>query len=48
MDEAEKCDRLAMVRNGRILTEGTPEQLKRQYNAAGLEDVFLQAGGVRP
>ncbi|MDR9854961.1 ABC transporter ATP-binding protein [Paenibacillus sp. VCA1] len=47
MDEAEKCDRLAMVREGKILTVGTPEQLKRQYGAENLEDVFLQAGGKR-
>lgn len=47
MDEAEKCDRLAMVREGKILTSGTPEQLKNQYEAASLEEVFLRAGGAR-
>ncbi|GIO29324.1 MULTISPECIES: ABC transporter ATP-binding protein [Paenibacillus] len=47
MDEAEKCDRLAMVREGKILTVGTPEQLKLQYGAENLDDVFLQAGGRR-
>ncbi|MCJ8014938.1 ABC transporter ATP-binding protein [Paenibacillus sp. KQZ6P-2] len=45
MDEADKCDMLAMVREGKILTRGTPEQLKRQYHATSLEEVFLQAGG---
>ncbi|MEC0242412.1 ABC transporter ATP-binding protein [Paenibacillus dokdonensis] len=45
MDEADKCDMLAMVREGRILTSGSPEQLKRQYQVESLEDVFLQAGG---
>ncbi|GGF98266.1 ABC transporter ATP-binding protein [Paenibacillus aceti] len=46
MDEASKCDQLAMVREGRILAEGTPEQLRQQYDAADLEEVFLRAGGV--
>ncbi|MWV43031.1 ATP-binding cassette domain-containing protein [Paenibacillus sp. HJL G12] len=45
MDEADKCDMLAMVREGRILTRGTPEQLRQQFRANSLEEVFLQAGG---
>ncbi|GIP26934.1 ABC transporter ATP-binding protein [Paenibacillus sp. J23TS9] len=45
MDEADKCDMLAMVRDGRILTSGSPEQLKSQYQVESLEDVFLKAGG---
>ncbi|MED5019536.1 ABC transporter ATP-binding protein [Paenibacillus chibensis] len=45
MDEAEKCDVLAMVREGRILASGTPVQLKQQYEAENLEAVFLRAGG---
>ena len=31
MDEAEKCDRLAMLRDGYVIACGTPEQLKRGY-----------------
>lgn len=44
MDEAEKCDRIAMVREGGILAIGTPDELKEAYGAADLEEVFLQAG----
>jgi len=44
MSEAEKCDNVAMIRNGRIITSGTPEELKTFYNAVDLEDVFLKAG----
>ncbi|MDN7242935.1 ABC transporter ATP-binding protein [Planococcus sp. N028] len=44
MDEAEKCDRVAMVRDGRILTSGSPAQLKASCGAANLEEVFLAAG----
>jgi len=46
MDEAEKCDHLAMVREGVILTDGTPSELMRRYDATRLEAVFLLAGGV--
>ncbi|MED3571128.1 ABC transporter ATP-binding protein [Cytobacillus praedii] len=45
MDEAEKCDRLAMVRDGEVLTSGTPAELKEHYNITSLEEVFLKAGG---
>jgi ABC-2 type transport system ATP-binding protein len=45
MDEAEKCDRLAMVRDGEIITSGSPAELKEQYGITSLEEVFLKAGG---
>jgi ABC-2 type transport system ATP-binding protein len=45
MDEAEKCDRLAMVRDGEIITSGSPAELKEQYGITSLEEVFLTAGG---
>ncbi|OLS41272.1 ABC transporter ATP-binding protein [Bacillus sp. MRMR6] len=47
MEEAEKCDQLAMVRDGSILISGTPAELKNQYGITSLEEVFLQAGGER-
>ncbi|MEH7113131.1 ABC transporter ATP-binding protein [Neobacillus niacini] len=45
MDEAEKCDRLAMVRDGEIITSGSPAELKKQFEITSLEEVFLKAGG---
>ncbi len=45
MDEAEKCDVLAMIREGRVITKGSPQALKAEYQVINLEDVFLQAGG---
>ncbi|MDP4181902.1 MAG: ABC transporter ATP-binding protein [Bacillota bacterium] len=45
MDEAIKCDVLAMVRNGLVLTSGTPKDLMESYSVSNLEDVFLKAGG---
>lgn len=46
MDEAERCDRLAMIRDGKILTSGSPKELKNNYNVTSIEDVFLKAGGI--
>ena len=45
MDEAEKCDTVAMVRDGYILTSGSPADLKERYQVGRLDDVFLQVGG---
>jgi ABC-2 type transport system ATP-binding protein len=47
MDEAEKCDRLAMVRDGEIITSGSPLELKQQFGISSLEEVFLKAGGKK-
>lgn len=48
MDEAERCDVVSLVRNGRILATGTPAELKAAYGAGNLEDVFLKAGREHP
>ncbi len=41
------CDRVALVSDGKIVTEGTPQELKRRYDAENLEDVFVKVvGGV--
>lgn len=44
MDEAEHCDRLAFLRNGKIIAEGKPETLKAKANAVKVEDAFLYFG----
>lgn len=44
MDEAEKCDQVAMVRDGAVLASGTPAELKRHYGVNQLEEAFLKAG----
>lgn len=46
MDEAEKCDRLAMMREGRMLTQGSPVDLKNRFGIHSLEDIFIKAGGM--
>jgi len=44
MDEAERCDCLAMIRNGCIIATGSPKELKDAYEVNTLEDVFIKAG----
>jgi ABC-2 type transport system ATP-binding protein len=42
MDEAEYCDRISIMSEGRIVALDTPAQLKKQYNAATVEEVFIK------
>jgi len=46
MDEAEKCHQLAMMRNGRVIAEGTPLELQERINMKSLEDAFIYYGGI--
>ncbi|MBP3039186.1 ABC transporter ATP-binding protein [Bacillaceae bacterium Marseille-Q3522] len=45
MDEAEKCDRLGMIRDGKLIAVGTPDELKKQTNSQTIEEAFLVYGG---
>lgn len=47
MDEADKCHRLGMVRDGSLIAIGTPEVLKVETGSANIEEAFLFYGGVR-
>lgn len=47
MDEADKCHRLGMVRDGNLIAVGTPEALKQETGSATIEEAFLHYGGVR-
>jgi len=42
MDEAEYCDRVSIMADGRIVALDTPDNLKKLYNAANMDEVFLQ------
>ena len=43
MEEAEfLCDRIAMIHQGRIISEGTPDVLKQETGQDSLRDVFAQ------
>ncbi|WP_235531204.1 MULTISPECIES: ABC transporter ATP-binding protein [unclassified Nocardioides] len=41
MDEAERCDELLLMREGRILAQGTPAAVKERAGAADIESAFL-------
>jgi ABC-2 type transport system ATP-binding protein len=41
MDEAERCDRLLLMREGRLLADATESELLRQTGAADVEGAFL-------
>ena len=41
MDEAERCDDLVLIRDGRIVATGSPTELREETNADDLEDAFL-------
>lgn len=45
MDEAENCDRVAIIDHGKIIAQGTPEQLKQMTKQKSLNDVFLNLTG---
>jgi ABC-2 type transport system ATP-binding protein len=41
MDEAERCDRLLLMREGAILAHGTPADIKHAGGAEDIEAAFL-------
>lgn len=47
MGEAEKCHRLAMIRDGALIAVDTPDELKAKTNSTSIEGAFLVYGGVR-
>ncbi len=48
LDEAERlADRIGILHEGRLVAEGTADELRARYGAAALEDVFMTATGSR-
>jgi ABC-2 type transport system ATP-binding protein len=41
MDEAERCDLLALIFDGRLLAYDSPERIKTEQGAASVEEAFL-------
>lgn len=41
MDEANRCDRVGMIRLGRMVAVGSPEHMKEETGQPSLEDAFL-------
>ncbi len=46
MDEAERCDELILLREGRVVATGTPAALREQTGEQDLEEVFLKLAEV--
>jgi ABC-2 type transport system ATP-binding protein len=42
MDEAARCDRLLLLREGELLADSTPEELRREAGTDDLEECFLR------
>lgn len=47
MDEANKCDRLALIREGEIIAEGSPNELITASGGSSIEDAFLHYGSSK-
>ena len=41
MDEAEYCNRISMMVDGKIEAMNSPKELKKQFNASSMDEVFL-------
>jgi ABC-2 type transport system ATP-binding protein len=48
MDEAERCQRLGLIQYGRLLAEGSPNEVRAQAGTNNLEEAFLKLAGAAP
>ena len=46
MDEADKCNNLGMIRDGKLIALGSPNEIKRASNSNTIEEAFLYYGGA--
>jgi len=42
MDEAERCDDLLLLRDGRLLASGTVAEIRRRTGTDDLDEAFLR------
>jgi ABC-2 type transport system ATP-binding protein len=47
MDEADRCDELVLLREGRILARDAPDALRARTGAPSIETAFLTLVGER-
>jgi ABC-2 type transport system ATP-binding protein len=46
MDEAERCQRLGLIQYGKLLAEGTPNEVRARAGTNNLEEAFLRLAGT--
>jgi len=42
MDEAERCHRLLLMREGRVIADGSPDEIRECTGAPDIEQAFLR------
>ncbi len=45
MDEAEKADRIGLMREGKLIEEGSPHELLEKYHVKNVEELFIKLSG---
>jgi ABC-2 type transport system ATP-binding protein len=45
MDEADKCDRLALIRDGKLTAVDSPDAIKHKTGSSTIEEAFITLGG---
>jgi ABC-2 type transport system ATP-binding protein len=45
MDEADRCDELLFIRDGRVIAQGSPAELRKRAKTDNLETAFLSFAG---
>jgi ABC-2 type transport system ATP-binding protein len=48
MDEADRCDRLLLMRDGEIIADGSPADIRESTGAGDIEHAFLALVRGRP
>ena len=46
MDEADKCNNLGMIRDGKLIAIGSPDEIKLASSSNTIEEAFLYYGGA--
>lgn len=46
MDEAERCDKVLLLRDGHFVAQGSPSELKETFQVASIEEAFIKAGAL--
>jgi ABC-2 type transport system ATP-binding protein len=42
MDEADRCDRLLLMREGQIIADGSPAEIRQRTDSTDIESAFLR------